>query len=298
MARLAVQGIDPQPRAGRVRRVRSCCCSPAGFSMSKTDQPAQLYLSFVLDCDEPAGADARAVPQHFSLPNDIKNQTIYTVVTKPVRPGEIVLGRMLGFVLIGTLILAVMGMLSYFFVWRGLSHRHEVEVATLVEDATIVDDKGNRGLSGRTSEDDYHRHTVFIEPDGRGYTDTQKGHRHLVTRIGKGDKARYVVGPPVGQMQARMPQYGSLSFLDRAGKPTSKGINVGNEWTYRSYIEGGTLGAANWTFDNITARRFPASKEFEHGIPVDLDAARLPQLQGRHREGHSRQPGNCRIAHR
>jgi hypothetical protein len=62
-----------------------------------------------------------------------------------------------------------------------------------------------------------------------------------------------------------------LSFLDRSGKPTTKGINVGNEWTYRSYIEGGTLAAANWTFDNITARRFPATKkDFERGIPVDL----------------------------
>jgi hypothetical protein len=178
---------------------------------------------------------------------------------------------MLGFVLIGTLILVVMCVLSYVFVWRGLSHRHEVEVASLVEDATIVDAKGNRGLSGRTTEDDYHRHTVFIEPDGRGYTDTQKGHRHLVTRSGEGENARYVVGPPVGQMQARMPQYGTLTFLDRSGRPSAKGINVGNEWTYRSFIEGGTLSAATWTFENVTARRFPKrKKEFERGIPIDL----------------------------
>ena len=38
----------------------------------------------------------------FSLPADIKNHTIYTIVTKPVRPSEIVLGRILGFAAIGT----------------------------------------------------------------------------------------------------------------------------------------------------------------------------------------------------
>ena len=70
----------------------------------------------------------------FSLPADIKNRTIYTVVTKPVRPGEIVLGRILGFTAIGTLLLVVMGLVSYVFVVRVLDHTHEVEVASLKAD--------------------------------------------------------------------------------------------------------------------------------------------------------------------
>ena len=37
-----------------------------------------------------------------SLPADIKNRTLHTVVTKPVRPSEIVLGRILGFAAVGT----------------------------------------------------------------------------------------------------------------------------------------------------------------------------------------------------
>jgi hypothetical protein len=128
----------------------------------KTDQPAQLYMAVVLGWTNLLVLILALFLSTFSLPNDMKTKTIYTVVTKPVRIIELVLGRMLGFVLIGSLILAVMCVLSYFFVWRGLSHRHEVEVASLVEDATIVDDKGKRGMSGRTTEDDYHRHTVFI----------------------------------------------------------------------------------------------------------------------------------------
>jgi hypothetical protein len=41
-------------------------------------------------------------------------------------------------------------------------------------------------------------------------------------------------------------------------------VNVGNEWTYRSYVEGGTLAAAVWKFDNIRPDRFP------EGLPLDM----------------------------
>lgn len=44
----------------------------------------------------------------FSIPNDIKNQTIHTVVTKPVEPFEIVLGRFLGYMGLMTIALFVM----------------------------------------------------------------------------------------------------------------------------------------------------------------------------------------------
>ena len=37
-----------------------------------------------------------------SLPADIKNRTLHTVVTKPVRASEIVLGRIVGFTAVGT----------------------------------------------------------------------------------------------------------------------------------------------------------------------------------------------------
>jgi hypothetical protein len=156
-------------------------------------------------------------------------------------------------------------------VWRGLAHSHEVVVESLADNPEIVDEEGRTGRSGRTTLDDYHRHSVHINHDGTGFTDVQKGHQHLVTRVGEGKDAKFVVGPPVGQLQARMPIYGKLSFLDRTGKPTDKGINVGNEWTYRSYIEGGTLAAAIWTFDGVTRRQFPENKkQFAKGIPIDL----------------------------
>ena len=52
----------------------------------------------------------------FSLPADFKNRTIYTIVTKPVRPGEIVLGRILGFAPSARRCWPMMGVTSYVFV--------------------------------------------------------------------------------------------------------------------------------------------------------------------------------------
>jgi hypothetical protein len=49
----------------------------------------------------------------FSIPNDIKNQNIYTVVTKPVERFEIVLGRFVGYTFLMTLALLGMTLVSY-----------------------------------------------------------------------------------------------------------------------------------------------------------------------------------------
>jgi hypothetical protein len=49
----------------------------------------------------------------FSIPNDIKNQNIYTVVTKPVERFEIVLGRFVGYTFLMTLALLGMTVISY-----------------------------------------------------------------------------------------------------------------------------------------------------------------------------------------
>jgi ABC-type transport system involved in multi-copper enzyme maturation permease subunit len=48
----------------------------------------------------------------FSIPTDIRNQTIHTIVTKPVERFEIVLGRFLGYVVLSTVILAVLTLVS------------------------------------------------------------------------------------------------------------------------------------------------------------------------------------------
>jgi ABC-type transport system involved in multi-copper enzyme maturation permease subunit len=53
----------------------------------------------------------------FSIPNDLRNQTMYTIVTKPVQRFEIILGRFLGYVGLATIVLLVLRALSLLLIW-------------------------------------------------------------------------------------------------------------------------------------------------------------------------------------
>jgi hypothetical protein len=57
----------------------------------------------------------------FSIPTDIKQQTIHTVLTKPVERFEIVLGRFIGYTLIMTAVLVVMTAVSLGYLLRGIN---------------------------------------------------------------------------------------------------------------------------------------------------------------------------------
>ena len=221
------------------------------------DHPGRLYISFVLTSTNFLILMLAVFLSTFSLPNDVKNRTIYTVVTKPVRAWEIVLGRILGFSAIGTLLLVVMAVFSYVFVVRGLDHTHVID-----QDRTRELDVESGGETVTVSEslttlDNRHRHDVRITPDGTRI-ESNHDHTHEV------DESGTKFGAHIGDLQARVPKYGKLRFLDREGKLVEKGVNVGNEWAYRSYIEGGTLAAAIWTFEGLTA------SDFKDGIPLEM----------------------------
>ncbi len=226
----------------------------------KTDhqEPAKLFLSFVLMATTYLVLGIALVLSAFSLPNDFKTKTIYTVVTKPVRAGEIILGRILGFSLVGTILLAVMGFCSYIFVVRSLDHRHVVEEGSLTRitdsDGTVV------GQEGRSSSAGYHRHTIEINTEGRGPTSLDNGHYHWVDAKGDG----YRIGAAEDFIRAKVPKWGKLRFLDRKGVPKAIGISVGSEWNYRSFIDGGTRAAAIWTFENVD------ESMGAEGLPLDL----------------------------
>ena len=222
------------------------------------DHPARLYLSFVLTATNYLILMLAVFLSTFSLPNDVKNRTIYTVVTKPVRPWEIVLGRIIGFTAIGTMLLLIMGVFSYFFVVRGLEHTHTLGTTTKapaeINNKVVEVDKGDTSLDNR------HRHNVLVTPDGvrvEAYHD----HSHPAS-VDDDGKVTFFKGE--GNLLARVPLYGKLRFLDRDGKPVEKGVNVGNEWAYRSYIEGGTLARAIWTFEGLKR------SDFKDGIPLEM----------------------------
>ena len=236
------------------------------FLDTRTNDPATLYLSFVLTATTYLVLLMELFLSVFSLPADLKNKTIQTVMTKPVRHGEIVLGRIIGFSLIGTFLLAIMGVFSYFFVVRVLAHSHDVDITSLES----VPNSSTDERAGKTTLAQNHRHRVTIGADGRGETNVVHGHWHEVDPRTDGDKVTYVVGPPRDLFMARVPAYGKLRFTDRAGKASSKGISVGKEWTYRSYVAGSTLATANWHFENVSEEQFRTSEGPATSLPIAL----------------------------
>lgn len=231
------------------------------FLDSQNFNPSEVYLSFVLTATSYLMLLLALFLSTYSLPADIKNRTIYTVVTKPVRAGEIVLGRIFGFMTIGTVMLAIMGVASYIFVIRALNHTHELD-PVYVKPARV-------GQVGRTNESQNHSHDVTLDDEGNGVTDFIRGHRHeIVGKRSDDGQLAYQVGPPVDMLVARVPVYGKLRFLDREGNAKDKGISVGQEWGYRSFIEGGSLAAAIWTFENLKTDSFPDGLPLEMSIRV------------------------------
>ena len=96
------------------------------FLDEKSDDPAHIYLSIVLTWTNYLVILLGLFLGTVSIPADIKSKTIYTVMTKPVRAGELVLGRIFGFIIVVTLLLVPMGVVSYISVVRGVQHEHQV----------------------------------------------------------------------------------------------------------------------------------------------------------------------------
>jgi len=152
-----------------------------------------------------------------------------------------------------------MCVVSYVFVVRGLSHTHFIDESTMAESEAEYGGNTVTIQEGQTTRDNRHRHELRITPDGPR-VEANHDHYHNPT----GEQGTVEFGQAEGNLQARVPKYGKLMFWDKNGKLVDKGINVGNEWAYRSYIEGGTLATAIWTFEGLR------SQDFKEGIPLEM----------------------------
>ncbi|MBX3443633.1 MAG: ABC transporter permease [Planctomyces sp.] len=146
------------------------------------DLPAKPYIAFVLMTIRWLTLPVALLLACWGLPTDIKDRSLHTVVTKPVRRSEIMIGRFLGYGAVTTIFLLVMSLIGYVFINRSVPE--------------------------------------LSQP----------------------------------QLVSRVPVYGSLTYLDRNGEP-GEGVNTGDIWTFRSYIEGLTKAAAIWKFDNLDVER-------------------------------------------
>ncbi len=230
------------------------------------EDPARLYISFVMQSTNYLAIVVAVLLSCFSLPHDIRGRTIYTIVTKPVCQWEIVAGRVLGFAAIGGLLVGLMGLSSYLFVVRGLQHTHAIDPT---QEPAAAGETEPGVVQGRTEFNLGHRHRFQVDgKSSRGVTDQQRGHYHEIEREADTGKVAQRTSPAIGALQARVPVYGQLHFLDRDGRPTDTGINVGKEWTYRGYIEGGSFGAGVWSFSDITRKRFKDQLPLEMTLRV------------------------------
>ena len=153
----------------------------AGWFLSNSgNRPAdqvKVYVSFVLTVISWLTLLVMLLLSCWGIPEDIRRRSLHTVVTKPARRSEVVLGRMLGYSLIGTVLLGVMGVFGY--VW--------------------------------------------------------------ITRQA-----------PEAALTARRPLFGDVRFYGRDGLPAEKGLNVGNVWEYRGYIDGASRMKAVYSFEGVT----------------------------------------------
>jgi hypothetical protein len=245
------------------------------FLDSESIDPASLYITFVMNAVNLLILALAVFVSAFSLPDDFKKKTIYTIVTKPVRPSEVILGRIVGFTAVCTLPLALMGVGGYFFTVRSLNHTHELSEADLspFDSDEIRAGADPNGKQGMTSTVHGHKHRVLLDASGNGMTETDdaritgdqaesylerfgQSHRHRVTAVTRGGKTEYEVGPPEGQLHARVPIHGELKFIDATGALKEGGYNIGN-WTKRGYVAGGTLSTAIFRFHDLKPELFP-----------------------------------------
>jgi hypothetical protein len=88
---------------------------------SNPQDQVRNYLATLYFAETPLLLMAAVLLAAFSIPTDIKQQTIHTVLTKPVERFEVVLGRFLGYTLLMTGALLVMTALSLGYVFRSIS---------------------------------------------------------------------------------------------------------------------------------------------------------------------------------
>ena len=208
----------------------------AGWFIDPTNKnPGALYLNFVLTTTDYLVLLLVLFLSTMSLPAEFKSKTIFTVVTKPVRASEIILGRILGLTAVGTAILVFMAILSYFFVSMSLNHTHTLLwKEDIVPEAVAEDAPADAVVArGRTQASNGHFHEVEEYADGTISLAEENNHTHSVKKIVDGESIRYVVGPQRGTVQAKVPIYGKIRFLDSHGYEKSAGISVGEEWEYR-----------------------------------------------------------------
>ena len=224
-----------------------------------------------------------------SLPTDIQQQTIYTVVSKPVRRLEMIWGRMIGYMALVTVLLGVFGAISLFYLSRtvGATIRQTEAAAIkaqteiqLLRDLVNLNTEAKAGGEAAASKSASRKAEILdgLNKLGREVkpSDTDDVLRtKIATRSSDFKLLAEQADQLRSRLQARQPVKGSLSFLDSRGLPHAVGIDVGQDQSIReprSHIEGATPSAAIWSFGIVPDPFTPPGRRpriLNRRIPVE-----------------------------
>ncbi len=90
------------------------------FISPKPEDQLKTYVQVIDMAMTPLMLFAAILVAAFSIPADIRQQTIHTILTKPVERFEVILGRFIGYVGLMTLILIVLNLIGVLYVLRGI----------------------------------------------------------------------------------------------------------------------------------------------------------------------------------
>lgn len=103
-----------------------------GGTSQRANEQVRVFVAFVLTTISFLILPVALLLACWGIPEDIRRRSLHTVVTKPVRRSEIVLGRMLGYVGINTVILVVMGLVGFFWIDRQVAGDAEAALVSRV----------------------------------------------------------------------------------------------------------------------------------------------------------------------
>jgi hypothetical protein len=133
----------------------------AGWFLSDVTLDAEMqvknYVSFVLRVISWLILPIVLLLACWSLPDDIKARSLHTVVTKPARKHEIVLGRIGGICLIGGGVLALMGVVGYIWITRQLPDRMQsylIGRVPIYGQISFLDREGGSAAAGVNTGDE------------------------------------------------------------------------------------------------------------------------------------------------
>lgn len=251
------------------------------FLNTNSRNPDQVYIGFVYFGTQLLMGLFALLIATFSLPNDIKSRTIYTVVTKPVRSSEIVIGRIIGFGFVGTVMLVLIWIASYLFVERGLNHTHNLSEVRFEK----IEKPGLSSLSGGR---------VSLETEYEAKSSVAGNHWHLVevTRMQEvtdtdadGRPVKKYVG---GRVNFQIPLYGGHSHDLIVDSPEYSGpINSLDNENVRAKVVDGKL----VTFDVNTGEEVPYRVGPPTGILMARERIRASSLTFLDRRGNEKDRG-------